>query len=85
MSVKIADEEKKVRVCFIINSYPPRIGGAERLVENLTSKLSTRGHSSIVITRKEKGTGIVEKMDNTTIISKGTNLPCGYFNYPFHS
>jgi len=68
MSVKIADEEKKVRVCFIINSYPPRIGGAERLVENLTSKLSTRGHSSIVITRKEKGTGIVEKMDNTTII-----------------
>ncbi len=58
----------RIRVCYIINSYPPRIGGAERLVETLSNELSKAGHRAIVITRKVKGTRWIDNAGNVTVI-----------------
>lgn len=41
-----------MRVCFIIGSYRPIIGGAERATETLTSALIAEGADVIVLTRR---------------------------------
>lgn len=41
-----------MRVCQIIGSYRPVIGGAERATETLSSALAREGHEVIVLTRR---------------------------------
>ena len=57
-----------MRICYLINSYPPRIGGAERLVEELARSLDSMGEKSIIITRRSGGAPIHEINGNRTII-----------------
>ncbi|MBU8920361.1 MAG: glycosyltransferase family 4 protein [Bacteroidales bacterium] len=63
---EIAEHHK--RPLFLINSFPPRIGGAERLVESLAAEFSRNGVSNTVVTRLSGEASLVEKRDRTLII-----------------
>ncbi len=52
---------------FIINSYPPMIGGAERLVESVARLLSESGYRNTVITRKAGTAPFLERKGRTGI------------------
>ncbi len=61
-----------MRILFLINSYPPLIGGAEKLVESLSREFTARGHPCIIITRRIKGTPLIQKNNLLRIY----RIPC---------
>lgn len=44
-----------MKICFIVEYYPPHIGGGEVLFENLASGLAVYGHQVFVITCRDCG------------------------------
>ena len=56
------------RPLFLINSFPPRIGGAERLVESLAAEFSRNDIVNTVVTRWSGDASLVELRGRTLII-----------------
>jgi glycosyltransferase involved in cell wall biosynthesis len=52
---------------LLINSYPPTVGGAERLVQSLAGEFAAIGHPCIILTRKTAGAPYVERMHHISI------------------
>lgn len=44
-------KDKNLRICIIINTFPPEVGGAERYAAGLAEHLAALGHSILVLTR----------------------------------
>jgi D-inositol-3-phosphate glycosyltransferase len=56
-----------VNILFVLEYYPPHIGGAEVLFQNLCQGLTTRGHKVTVITSKLKDTKNFEVINGIRI------------------
>ncbi|HDY86820.1 MAG TPA: glycosyltransferase family 1 protein [bacterium] len=59
---------KKAKILFVLEYYPPHMGGVEYLFENLTQMLARRGHEITVLTRRLKGTKKDEVINGVHII-----------------
>lgn len=57
-----------MRILFLINSYHPRVGGAEQLVRSLSRELCSSGHRCIIVARLSGGAPFVERGDAGTVI-----------------
>lgn len=56
-----------MRVAFVVNNYPPRVGGVETHVSSLARHLTRLGHQVIVVTLSEH-TGRVRDEDGVEVI-----------------
>ena len=56
-----------MRILFVIEYYPPHIGGVEVVFENLCRGLAKRGHSVTIITSKLEHTKSLEVVDKVNI------------------
>lgn len=50
-----------VRLVFVVNNYPPRVGGVENHVSSLAQRLADQGHEVVVHTLTEGPTGRAEE------------------------
>ncbi|MBN2071701.1 MAG: glycosyltransferase family 4 protein [Candidatus Krumholzibacteriota bacterium] len=62
------DPAGRISPLFLINSYPPKTGGAERLVESLVTEFGRKGFKSTVITRWQKNTPLIKNDDHALIL-----------------
>lgn len=61
-----------MNILFLINCYPPVIGGAEKLVESLSHELAIREYSSLIITRWVSGSSLISRSKWRTVY----RIPC---------
>ena len=66
---------KKLNVLMVIPSFFPLVGGAERQLMGLASKLSNRGVEVDVVTRKLLSSKKKEIIDKYTIYRLSTKIP----------
>ncbi|WP_292701832.1 glycosyltransferase family 4 protein [Microbacterium sp. 69-10] len=48
------DARRAMRIAFIVNNYPPRVGGVELHVRNLARGLIAQGHRVLVVTLSDR-------------------------------
>lgn len=59
--------QKPLRILFVLELYPPHIGGVEVLFQNLCQGLAARGHEVTVITSRLSGTKALETINGVTV------------------
>lgn len=59
--------EKAINVLFVLEYYPPHIGGVEILFKNLCEGLAQRGHKVALVTSRLAGTQAMEVVNGVTI------------------
>lgn len=58
-----------MKICFVVDYYPPHIGGAELHIQKLVEGFALRGNQCIVITSKtDKNSNCIEQRDNIKIV-----------------
>jgi glycosyltransferase involved in cell wall biosynthesis len=58
-----------MRICFVVDYYPPHIGGAEVFIQKLAEGLVSKGNRCVVITtRTDKISAPVEQKNTLTIV-----------------
>src|SRR4029079_13231138 len=57
-----------LRILFILEYFPPHVGGVETLFENLTAALARDGHRVTVITLHLPGTRVRERRNGVEIL-----------------
>ncbi len=55
------------RVLFVLDFFPPHVGGAETLFDNLTKRLADKGIDVDIVTQKLPGTAALEVSENRRI------------------
>lgn len=70
-SPRLASASRGVRVCHIISTFHPVVGGAQRVTEDLCGQLLERGVDLIVLTRYARGLPRVEKVRGVTVCRAG--------------
>lgn len=62
----------RLKVCHIISSFSPVIGGAEKATQSLASTLLRRGHDVVVLTRRySRADPRVERIDGVPVFRLG--------------
>ncbi|MBN1163590.1 MAG: glycosyltransferase, partial [Candidatus Krumholzibacteriota bacterium] len=56
-----------LRILTLINSYPPRLGGAERLAEALAAEFIRQGNSNLIITRRVENSPWLDRRPGITV------------------
>ncbi|WP_341942538.1 glycosyltransferase family 4 protein [Microbacterium sp. LWH10-1.2] len=64
-----------MRFAFVVNNYPPRVGGVELHVRNLARRLHEQGHDVLIVTLSES-TGIADE-DGIEVIRMAEHLRVG--------
>ncbi len=58
-----------MKICFVVDYYPPHIGGAELHIQKLAEGFALRGNQCIVITSKtDKSSNCIEQRENIKIV-----------------
>ena len=58
-----------MKICFVVDSYFPNVGGAELFIQSLAEKLADLGHQCVVITsRKDNSSRYIEEKPNLIIV-----------------
>ncbi len=55
------------RVLFVLDFFPPHVGGAETLFDNITKRLAAKGVDVDIVTQKLPGTASLEVSENRRI------------------
>ncbi|WP_037306743.1 glycosyltransferase [Ruegeria halocynthiae] len=63
----VADKQTGLRICMVISSYHPIVGGAEKQVAQLARLMIARGHAVRVITRRYPGLSAFERLDGVEV------------------
>ncbi|WP_075888896.1 glycosyltransferase family 4 protein [Actinomyces provencensis] len=70
-----------MKIAFVVNSYPPRLGGLEQHLENLAHGLAQDGHEVLVLTISEH-TG-VRSDGKVRVLTGRSNFPiAGVISFP---
>lgn len=56
-----------MNILFVLEYYPPHVGGVETVFENICQGLTNRGHDVTVVTSKLRGTRNFETVNNVKI------------------
>lgn len=56
-----------MKICILINTFYPVIGGAQAVAENLASAFVAKGHTTFVVTRRVPGTQARNERNNVPI------------------
>lgn len=62
------DTGRRKRILFVLEYFPPHIGGVETLFANLTTALASQGHQVSVITLWLPGTPTEEKIGDVEVV-----------------
>ncbi|CUH42219.1 glycosyltransferase [Ruegeria atlantica] len=66
-ALDMADGQTGLRICMVISSYHPIVGGAEKQVAQLARLMIARGHAVRVITRRYPGLPAFELIDDIEV------------------
>ncbi|MGB9006096.1 MAG: glycosyltransferase family 4 protein [Candidatus Aminicenantales bacterium] len=73
-----------MRICFVVDYYPPHIGGGEMYISKLAEGLASRGDACVVVTMKtELSTPRIEKKGNLRIVRIGNPSRAGRAFFTF--
>ena len=57
-----------MKVCFVTDSYPPNVGGAEIVIQNIVEGIAKYGFGTTVITTKPYNTSFLRSDDKSKVI-----------------
>ncbi len=57
-----------MKVCFVTDSYPPNVGGAEIVIQNIVEGIAKYGIGTIVITTKPYNSSSLKSYDKSKVI-----------------
>jgi len=66
-AVRTPQRRTGMRICMVISSYHPVVGGAEKQVAQLARIMTSKGHSVRVITRRYPGLSAMETIDGIDV------------------